>query len=455
MFTIEQLITGYREKKFSPVEIIKDYLTRTKRKRHLNAFISLTEDIALQQAKVAETNWQLGKPRRLEGIPLSYKDNLLTKGIPTTSGSKIDAHFIPEIDAKLVHTLNEAGAVMIGKNNMHEFAFGITNNNPFYGPAKNPWNKELIPGGSSGGSAVAVATDLSVASIGTDTGGSVRIPAACCGLVGLKPTYNLLPNDGITLISWTLDHPGPITRNVSDLITLMETLTNKRFPVMDTNATSLCGVKLGIPTTFFMEKIEADVLATYEKILAQLETLGAKLIEVEVPHVEEANALAFTIATAEGGYTHKERIKTHMEEYGYDVQHVMKASQTILAKDYIHALHRKTAITAACVNLFEQIDALITPTTPAQAKPIGQKIVEIDGVKEPIFDCMIRYTSYFNFTGHPAISLPADLVNDIPIGIQLISGKWQDDKLIKIAKRIEEQLLGDFYKQRKKMIDII
>lgn len=448
MYSIKQLLEGYENKTFSPVEITKDYIERAKRNEDLNAYISLTEDVALQQAKIAEMKWQLGDAGTLEGIPLSYKDNYHSKGIRSTSGSKIDQDFIPDKDADIIHKMNQEGAVMIGKNNLHEFAFGITNNNPFYGPAKNPWNKELTPGGSSGGSAVAVATDLSVASLGTDTGGSIRIPAASCGLVGLKPTEGLLSRGGITPISDSLDHVGPITRDINDLTTMMEALTGNDYTMQERQ--DLRGVKIGVPKAFFNEKIEADVLASYEATIEQLEQLGAHLVEVDVPFAEESVPHIFTLAIAEGGFTHRYRLVDHLEDYGPDVKHVMEASQSILSADYLVALERKREIANACDALLEQVDFIITPTTPAQPKPIGQESVNWDGEEEPIFDCMIRYASYFNLTGHPAISLPVGLQNGVPVGVQLVAAKGEERDLLAVSKVYEDHYLREFYADRNK-----
>lgn len=452
LYSIQELLQGYQQKKFSPVEIAESYIEKAKQNSDLNAFISITEEVALQQAKISEMKWQLGEAGRLEGIPLSYKDNIHTKGIASTSGSKIDRNFIPQENATIIESMNQAGAIMIGKNNMHEFAFGITNNNPFYGPAKNPWNKEHTSGGSSGGSAVAVLADLAVASLGTDTGGSVRIPAASCGLVGLKPTYGMLSSKGLTPISWTLDHPGPITRDVSDLILMMEALTGNDFSVIDPETEDLRGVKIGVPVNFFTEKMEVDVSTEFEVTLKKLEQLGAHLVSVEVPFAEEATPLTFTLAIAEGGYTHRDRMDAHMDDYGYDVRHVMEASKSIPASDYMRALERKAEITTACDRLLEQVDAIITPTIPTQPKPIGQEVVNFDGEEEPIFDCMIRYASYFNLTGHPAISLPTGLVNGLPVGVQFISGKRQERQLISISKIFEDHYLGVVYEKRLQQI---
>lgn len=447
MHTISELLDGYAQKKFSPVEIISQYLERAKKNSDLNAFITVTEEYALQQARISEQRWQMGEQGVLEGIPISYKDNIFTKGVRTTSGSFIDREFVPTKHAPIVDRLNQVGTVMIGKTNMHEFAFGITNNNPFYGSAKNPWNKAYISGGSSGGSAVSVAADLCVASIGTDTGGSIRIPSSCCGLVGLKPTQNLLDGSGTVPISWSLDHLGPIAKNVSDVMAIMEALTNQRY--FDTTKRDLRGIRVGIPRKHFTERIEPEVLRLYEETIAKFEELGAILMEVEVPHIEEGMPLTMTLAIGEAGYVHRERIAAHLDEYGEDVRQVMETSQSITTVSYIEALQRKREVSKACDHLMEQVDVLLTPTLPATAKKIGQEEVTIDGQAEPIFNCYNRYTNYFNVTGHPALSLPAGLTKDkLPVGIQLVTAKRGEKKLLNIAKVFEETYLKEFYKQR-------
>lgn len=448
MYSIKELLDGYAKKQFSPVEITEQYIERAKQQEDLNAFILITEEIAHKQAKIAETKWQLGLAGKLEGIPLSYKDNIHTKGVTSTSGSKIDENFVPEKDAQMIHTMNKEGAVMVGKNNMHEFAFGITNNNPFYGPAKNPWNTELSPGGSSGGSAVSVLANSSVASLGTDTGGSVRIPAASCGLVGLKPTYGVLSGEGLTPISQSLDHPGPITKNVTDSIIMMEALTNRNYSLIDPHAEDLKGIKIGVPNQFFNEKIDKVVLDEYNKTLQKLINLGAHLVYVDMPYTDESIALTFTLAIAEGGYTHRNRM-AQMKDYGVDVAGVMEASKSILSSQYIDAVHRQTEISDACEQLLQKVDFLVTPTIPAQPQKIGQDSIMIEGEEEePLFDCMIRYASYFNLTGHPAISLPVSLVNNIPVGVQFVSGKHKERQLLSMAKIFEQAYVTTFYKIR-------
>lgn len=223
----------------------------------------MTEETALNQAKIAESRWSIGQAGKLEGIPLSYKDNIYVKGIPATSGSIIDRDFVPTENAPVIQKLQNEGAVMIGKTNMHEFAFGITNNNPLR-TCEEPLESRLYFRGSSGGSAVSVAANLSAASIGTDTGGSIRIPASCCGLIGLKPTHGLINNSGTTLISWSMDHTGPIAKNTADLALVMEAMTNTSYTYENT---TLKGWRIGIPSTYFTDRMEPEILEVYKDTL--------------------------------------------------------------------------------------------------------------------------------------------------------------------------------------------
>lgn len=446
MLSIKDLLEGYRIREFSPVEVTKEYLQRAKRAESLNAFIEITEETAMYQAEIAEARWSMGQAGKLEGIPLSYKDNIYVKGIPATSGSIIDRQFVPTENAPVIQDLQNEGAVMIGKTNMHEFAFGITNNNPFYGPARNPWNLDYISGGSSGGSAVSVAANLSAASIGTDTGGSIRIPASCCGLIGLKPTHGLINNSGTTLISWSLDHIGPIAKNTADLAFVMEAMTDISYSC---DNTSLKGWRIGVPSNYFTERMEPKIEEVYRNTLNKLEKLGALLIEVEIPHVEEASSITFSLAVAEAGYVHKEKIARHLEKYGEDVKAVMESSSSIRAIDYISALRRKELITADFNRLFNEIDMIVTPTLPALPKPIGEEVVQISGEPEHLFNCLIRYTSYFNLTGHPAISIPAGLTDEkLPVGVQFVGGRLSEQRLISAAAAFEKHYLEDFFDMR-------
>ena len=331
---------GFNNKDFSPVEITHDYLKRIEESNELNAFITVTGEIALKQAAIAEKKYLAGEQTGiLEGVPITYKDNLYTKGIRTTSGSKIEEDFIPDVDAGIVSKLQREGAINLGKVNMHEYAFGITSDNPFYNPVKNPWNTAYTPGGSSGGSGAAVAASLCAASIGTDTAGSIRIPAASTGIVGLKPTHGLIIDTNVRNISWSLDHIGPLTKNMSDLGIMMDAMTGEDYSSSLTE--DIRGLRIGVPKNYFNDLIESNTAELYAEALANLEKLGAILIEVDIPFSQADLAYSLSIGIAEAGYVHEKFLAESIDLYGRDVKASLEFSHSILALDYIKALKRK------------------------------------------------------------------------------------------------------------------
>ncbi|MFD2924804.1 amidase [Halobacillus naozhouensis] len=447
--TIKELLEGYKSKMFSPVEVTRDYLDKIKNYNpQYNAFITVTEETALSSAYRIEenimSNQEIGI---LQGVPISYKDSIDTKGIKTTSGSLINKNRIPTEDANVVKMLNKSGVVNLGKANMYEFGTGITSDNPFYGSIKNPWNTRYMAGGSSGGSAAAVAANLSMASIGTDAGGSIRVPSACCGVVGLKPTYDLIQMDGIMPLSWTLDHVGPITRNVEDLAIIMEALTKK--PNVELGRDDLQDLKIGIPNQYFNEKIDEEVREIYQKAIREFEKLGVNFIAVDIPFASESINVASTIATAEAGYMHKDLRKTSLDLYGEAARETFTRSQSISSFEYIAALKSRDYMNQKLTELYEDIDILLTPTLPALTTKLGVDEVQFGKEKEKVGDCMIRYTCLFDITGHPALSIPCGATkNSMPVGLQLVANHFREDLLIKTAYFYEKEYLTDFYKKK-------
>lgn len=448
--TIKELIQGYKNKHFSPVEVTKAYLNRIKASNPaLNAFITVSEGTALNQAQIAEKKLLAGEDiGALHGVPFSYKDLIDTKGIKTTNGSFVDREQVPAQNAHVVKVLNGSEAINLGKTNLHEYAFGITSNNPFYGPVRNPWDTSLIAGGSSGGSAAAVAANLCLGSVGTDTGGSIRIPASCCGIVGLKPTYGLVSTEGIMPVSWSHDHAGPLARNVADLAAIMEALTNasyERFCIPD-----IKGLRVGVPKQYFNEQIEDEVRAIFKKAIRELESLGAILIEIDMPFASDSLKVAFTVATAEAGYIHKGKMETSLALYGDDIREILSSSKGISSLSYIEALKERETITRQLTELFEKVDVIVTPTMPATPTKIGVEEVVFKETTEDIFSCMIRYTCLFNITGHPAMSIPCGLTveKSLPAGLQIAANHGREDLLIRIAYTYENAFLKDFYAKR-------
>lgn len=442
----------FLNKELSPVEVTQDHLQRIEETSELNAFITITAEQALQQAAIAEQKYLANEATgTLEGIPISYKDNLYTKGIRTTSGSKIEENFIPEVNAGIVSRLRREGAIGLGKVNMHEYAFGITSNNPFYGAVKNPWNKEYTSGGSSGGSGTAVAASLGLASIGTDTAGSIRIPAASTGIIGLKPTHGLIDATNVKHISWTLDHVGPLTKNMADLGVMMNAMTGKNYS--SALSEDIRGLRIGVPKNYFTILIDSETDKLYRKALENLEQLGAILIDIDIPFSAEDLALSFGIGIAEAGFVHEQSILSVLDSFGPDVKASLESSHAITALDYIKALKRKNELTLQFEQVFQMVDVIATPTMPDTTQPIGKEQMTIDGVTDSTFNSMIRIPAVFNLTGQPALSIPCGIApNGLPVGLQLASAAWNEQVLLRTGFAYEQSFLGSFYKEREKLI---
>ncbi|MDR9854220.1 amidase [Paenibacillus sp. VCA1] len=448
--SIQELQAGYADHLYTPLEITKGYLKRIKLKdKKLNSYITTAKERAVQEAKIIEAKAKAGEQTGLlYGIPLAYKDNIDTKGIRTTNGSSIDANHVPGKNAAIVDRLLGEDSILLGKNNLHEYALGVTSNNPHYGPVHNPWNPKYTPGGSSGGSAAAVAADLSVASIGTDTGGSVRIPAASCGVIGLKPTYNKVPTQGVFYVSWTLDHVGPITATMTDMAILAGAMTKQSYlPCLNQG---IRGLRIGVPTSYFNEHIDPDTYALYRSALNALESLGAILIDADVSFVAGNADVSLTIAASEAGVVHKSRMECCLSQYGADARAFLESSLDITAIQYIEALKMKEVYMKAFDKLFrESIDVLATPTIPIPARKIGVDEVQIGPYKESVFDAMTRYTGIFNMAELPAMSIPCGLtVEGLPVGLQLVAARCREDLLIRAGYAYEQDQLRDFYRLR-------
>ena len=445
---IKELQKGYENKEFSPVEITKLYLEHTyKCNQRYNAFITITEEVALNQAEVLEKKMMAGyEVGGMFGIPVSYKDIIATKNILTTDGSFLNRNKIPNKNASVVRQLTSCDAITIGKNNLHEFAFGITSNNTHFGPVRNPWNTNCTPGGSSGGSASAIAANMGIISLGTDTGASIRQPAASCGVIGLKPTKGLISTKGVTGISWTLDHVGPITANMSDLSITMENLIGKDFSNLNQD---IRGLKIGIPTTFFNEKVDLESNAHFQKSIKALENLGAIVEYVNVPDIDDYQDIASIIVQSETSILHQENINSRLNEYGPDVKDIMATASQFTANDYLNALSTAKRYEEEFIKIFNKIDVIATLTMPTTAPKIGQNEIIVNKVKENLFNYMTRNTMLFNMIGYPALSIPCAIDSKgLPIGLQLISPPYREDLLIKIGFVFETNQLEDFYKIR-------
>ena len=343
--TLSMAVRMIAEKRLSADELIAATRSRIERLNpEMRAFITLIDELPPS-----------ARSGLLQGVPISVKDLYDTKGVPTTAGSKVYANRIPDQDATVVTKLKEAGATIIGKTNLHEFAFGITTINPHYGIARNPWDRDRISGGSSGGSASATALSLGLASLGSDTGGSIRIPAALCGIVGLKPTYGRVSLRGVVPLAWSLDHPGPMTRTVEDAALLMEMIAgydpgdphsaNVEVPrYTEALNGNIKGVRVGIPVNYFYDQLSPSVDQAIHAAIRQLENLGAKTVDIEMPGIPIHRACWFHIASPEAYSYHEFHLQKHADLYGADVRGRLEAGRVLLSIDYVRAQRARTTI---------------------------------------------------------------------------------------------------------------
>ena len=447
--SIEEAGRLLRKRDVSPPDLVEVALTRIERfNPALNAFITVIADHARAEARRAEK--QLRKRSAtspLCGIPVSIKDNFLTRGIRTTAGSSILSNFIPGKDSNVVQKLRDAGAILLGKTNMHEFAYGITNENPHYGPARNPWALERVTGGSSGGSAAALAIGIGCAASGTDTGGSIRIPSALCGIVGLKPTFGLVSVEGIVPLAKTLDHAGPMARTVTDVCIMLDAISGD-YPRGATRPdhgklrkNRLRKFRLGWPKQYFFERIDREVQDAIESAAKCFKSLGATIKEVSLACLDHSVEPSTNIALTEATQYHESQgyFPAQAGKYSDEVRYRLELGRKVLAVDYLSALHVKREITQEFDAVFENVEAILAPTLPIAASRIGEKEVMITGGNETVRSALVRLNRPANLTGHPAISIPCGFTRSgLPIGLQLIGPKWSEARLLSIALAYED-----------------
>jgi aspartyl-tRNA(Asn)/glutamyl-tRNA(Gln) amidotransferase subunit A len=453
--SIEQIGKLFRKRKLSPVELTKLMLARIEQLHpKLNAYITVTAELALAQAKKAEA--ELFGPRGhkgrrdrgpLHGIPISLKDNINTAGIRTTAGSKILREFIPKQDAVVVAQLKDAGAVLLGKTNMHEFAYGVTSNNPHYGPVRNPWDLSRIPGGSSGGSAAAVAAGLSYGSIGTDTGGSIRIPAALCGVVGLKPTWGRISCEGVVPLSPLLDCTGPLARSVCDVAILTVAIYVRvgREPNFAAPSTLRADPKklcLGLPRQMFFDALSPEVRSAFDSALRDLSRLGMKTADVSIPMLDETEEAGNQIAWAEATLFHQQRgyFPAQSADYGDDVRSRLEMGTKVSAVDFLGALEiQKQFVQQLHLAIAEaHVDAIAVPTTPIEAPRLNQETSRIGAHEYPTRALLLRHNRPANLAGTPSLTVPCGFTRaGLPIGLQIMGGVSSENVLLRIANAFE------------------
>jgi aspartyl-tRNA(Asn)/glutamyl-tRNA(Gln) amidotransferase subunit A len=446
--TIDEASHLLRGRKISPVELTHVCLDRIQRfNPRLNAFITVTADSALAQAREAEAQIQKCQWRGpLHGIPLALKDIFDTTGVRTTAASALFQDRVPTEDSEVVRRLKEAGAVLLGKLNMHEFAYGGSSVISFFGPVRNPWSTEYVAGGSSSGSAVAVAAGLCYGALGSDTGGSIRQPSAYCGTVGLKPTYGRVSTRGVIPLSWLYDHVGPITRSVQDATLMLQVLagydpedaTSADVPVPDYSPVLSQGgvgaLRVGVPRTHFFEKLDPEVESAISAALSEIGKLAASIQEVEMPASNDT-----TILRAEAYAYHFDNIKKSPELYQPETLRRIRSAEDITTVAYIKARRKVDEYRRTISKIFGTVDVLITPTSPVPPFKIAELLANLDDLRTKEI-LMLRNTRPFNILGLPTISVPCGFTKSgLPIGMQITAAPWAEANVLKLAQAYEQQ----------------
>jgi aspartyl-tRNA(Asn)/glutamyl-tRNA(Gln) amidotransferase subunit A len=406
----------------------------------LNAFITVFADAARADASRADREIAAGRDRGpLHGVPISLKDLIDVTGTPTTAASRVrDGHVAVE-DAPIVTRLREAGAVILGKTNLHEFALGTTNEDSAYGPARHPFDLARSPGGSSGGSAASVLADMAYASIGTDTGGSIRIPAAICGLVGLKPTIGEISTAGVVPLSSTLDHVGPLCRSVEDVAIVYDLLRGAT-PEPQQPAVAE-GLRLGLLRGYFTALLDQHVAAGFEQATMKLRGTGVALRDASIAHAGDIAPVYVHIVLSEAAAYHAKTLESHGEEYTPNVRQRLEMGRYILAEDYVRALRGREVLIGEVDAAMSDCDGLLLPTVPITAHKIGVSSVRIGGADESIRNVTLRLTQLFSVTGHPAVTIPCGVTPEgMPIGAQLVGRRGATTRLLAVARALEPYL---------------
>ncbi len=456
--TVRELGSLLRSRKVSCIELVDEAIANAKRLDDLRAFLTITEAEARAQANEFDRELANGIDRGpLHGIPIALKDLFYTAGVRTTAGSPLFQDFVPWSDAAAVERLREAGAVSIGKTNLHELAFGITSQNPHYGSVVNPVDPARLAGGSSGGSAAAVAAGIVPLTLGTDTGGSIRIPASFCGLVGLKPTYGRVSRRGVLPLAFSLDHVGPIASCVEDCALAMNAIArpdaadenSAKMPALDFELPALPdlkGVRVGVPRNFFFDRLDSEVASHVKNGIAAMGRSGGVIVEISTPDIAEANLAASVVQLGEFAALHVNH--TDHKRFGSDVWSLLQQGRAIAAHEYVNAQRLRTLFRRAMDKIWREIDVLVTPTTPISAPLANVDEVTINGEKETVRMASTRLVRAFNYFGEPALSMPCGKTEEgLPVGLQLIGAPFTEPRLLQIAKTLEG-ILGRFSFER-------
>jgi len=447
-----------RAKQVSPVEVTEQAITRIERANPLlNAFWTVTADLARAHARDAEAEITKGEYRGpLHGVPVGLKDLIHTRGIRTTFGSKITRDFVPDTDAAVVERLRGAGTVLIGKTALHEFAYGITNDNPHFGPTRNPWDPARVSGGSSGGSGVAVATGMCYAALGTDTGGSIRIPASFCGIAGLKPTLGRVSLRNIQPLGYTLDHCGPMARTVVDVGLVYQVIAG--YDAEDEFSVgrplgeialrkSLAGVRIGVPENCFFDDLQPDVERAVRKAVEVMRGLGAETVPVSLPFMPQMVEVARDLLLVEAYAVHAANFRDRPNDLGEDLKALLQKGRELSAEQYVQAQRLRHRLRREMERVFDQVNVIVTPATPLTAFPIGDNKVTLGGKEYDARAASTRFLREFDASGHPALAIPCGTDSQcLPIGLQIVGRLWDEAAVLHTGYAYEQAT--DWHTQR-------
>ncbi|WIM70226.1 amidase [Corynebacterium suedekumii] len=416
----------------------------------LNAYISFCDDQALAEAAQAEEELKAGRSRGpLYGVPVALKDSVFVKDEVTTLGSKIHGEFRPPHDAAVVEKLRAAGAVIVGKLNMHEYAWGLTNDNPWFGVTRNPWNPEKLAGGSSGGSGVAPAANMNFLTIGADAAGSIRVPSSVCGGVGLKATYGRVSTFGDFPLAWTIGHVGPMVKDVTDAAATLQAIAgfDHRDPasvnvaVPDFSALldrDVDGLVIGIEEDYFFRDVDSRIEEVVRGVIDQLVERGAVLRPVSIPVLAHAQWACYMTILAEASAVHHENLVARPDDIGQDVRAQLRIGELISAVEYLQAQQVRRQLKEEFTHALAEVDVILTPTMPVMTPDVGTELVELNGETLPLRSQFTRFCVPTNLTGHPSMTVPAGLVDGLPVGVQIIGSVFDEATVLRAGRGVEK-----------------